>query len=653
MTSLRTMEFELPLIATFLLIMLCYFYFSKKRIILIENRTYEVMLITSLVCSIIDTVIHFICSIYTFEQVQTKFYVLLEILNKFVSTGLVLVFSMLCLYTILISKKKIREKPKNIIKIFAGLNILFFILTWFCNIELVNVGLGTNATGSLMSLAFGAVAFFLVLTLFFTIFNFKKDDRYHAIFMILGILVILYVCAVLFKAFIIYDIAMAFFCYIMYFTIENPDVKMIETVREARDQAERANRAKSDFLSSMSHEIRTPLNAIVGLSEDMQARGNCPDDMKDDLTDVVAASRTLLEIVGNIMDISKIESEKMEITNIPYKFKEEISSLARVVGSRIGDKPIEYKINIAEDIPYELIGDKGHIKEVINNLLSNSIKYTEKGFIELNARCINKGDKCLLIISVKDTGRGIKASDISKLFNKFERLDVEKNSTTEGTGLGLAITKKLVELMNGKINVESRYGVGSIFMVQIPQKISKMTKPLLEDELLNTVELDLKKKDLNYSDKRLLIVDDNPLNIKVAKRNILPLGFMSIDEVSNGQECLDKINQGYKYDLILMDIMMPVMSGETALAKLKEIPGFNTPVIALTADAIAGAEEKYRSQGFTDYVSKPFSKDIIKLKIDSIFVNQIKEEKKELDNRWNDAPAAVFGIDSIDDLYKM
>ena len=128
---------------------------------------------------------------------------------------------------------------------------------------------------------------------------------------------------------------------------------------------------------------------------------------------------------------------------------------------------------------------------------------------------------------------------------------------------------------------------------------------------------------------------------------------MSIDEASNGQECLDKIRQGYKYDLILMDIMMPVMSGETALAKLKEIPGFNTPVIALTADAIAGAEEKYRSQGFTDYVSKPFSKDIIKLKIDSIFVNQVKEEKKELDNRWNDAPAAVFGVDSIDDLYKM
>ncbi len=653
MDSLRTMEFELPLIATFLLIMLCYFYFSKKRIILIENRTYEVMLITSLVCSIIDTVIHFICSIYTFEQVQEKFYILLEILNKFVSTGLVLVFSMLCLYTILISKKKIREKPKNIIKLFAGLNILFFILTWFCNIELVNVGLGTNATGSLMSLAFGTVAFFLVLTLFFTIFNFKKDDRYHAIFMILGILVILYVCAVFFKAFIIYDIAMAFFCYIMYFTIENPDVKMIETVREARDQAERANRAKSDFLSSMSHEIRTPLNAIVGLSEDMQARGNCPDDMKDDLTDVVAASRTLLEIVGNIMDISKIESEKMEITNIPYKFKEEIESLARVTGSRIGDKPIEYKINIAEDIPYELIGDKGHIKEVINNLLSNSIKYTDKGFIELNARCINKGDKCLLIISVKDTGRGIKASDISKLFNKFERLEAEKNSTTEGTGLGLAITKKLVELMNGKINVESRYGVGSIFMVQIPQKISKMTKPLTEDELLNTVELDLKKKDLNYGDKRILIVDDNPLNIKVAKRNILPLGFMSIDEASNGQECLDKIRQGYKYDLILMDIMMPIMSGETALAELKKIPDFNTPVIALTADAIAGAEEKYRSQGFTDYVSKPFSKDIIKLKVDSIFVNQIKEEKKELENRWNDAPAAVFGIDSIDDLYKM
>lgn len=629
----------------FYIFFLCILYFSKTRIDNFENRIYKKLL----VANIIGIIIQIFCEFSSFYKLNF----LNCILSKFLLIYFIYWLTLFLNYVFEISNLKVKYLRIILNLIFFLSILLVFVFPYNAYID---TSLGIYYTDGIDTkyTYFISILYTTIISIV-TLLKKKIISKKKAIPIYL--LIVFFIISGLIQFYhpeltIIVQIE-TLICFIMYFTIENPDMKMIEQISEARDQAERANRAKSDFLSSMSHEIRTPLNAIVGLSEDMQARGNCPDDMKDDLTDVVAASRTLLEIVGNIMDISKIESEKMEITNIPYKFKEEIESLARVTGSRIGDKPIEYKINIAEDIPYELIGDKGHVKEVINNLLSNSIKYTDKGFIELNARCINKGDKCLLIISVKDTGRGIKASDISKLFNKFERLDAEKNSTTEGTGLGLAITKKLVELMNGKINVESRYGVGSIFMVQIPQKISKMTKPLTEDELLNTVELDLKKKDLNYGDKRILIVDDNPLNIKVAKRNILPLGFMSIDEASNGQECLDKIRQGYKYDLILMDIMMPIMSGETALAELKKIPDFNTPVIALTADAIAGAEEKYRSQGFTDYVSKPFSKDIIKLKVDSIFVNQIKEEKKELDNRWNDAPAAVFGIDSIDDLYKM
>ncbi len=647
-------EFEIPFVCLIFSFLIYFVYVIKERAKLEENSYFKNVLIFTILVNLFNFISHYGASIYLVDTVDHWYADLFAIINKIGSWFIIIITINIMSYIFYISFEKYRKNFAMNKLINRIIILLTGIILIFLDFNVIKEGELTSGEGPAVIFSFGLVFLNLIIAFIVSLCNIKKyDKRYNSIYIIIPLIFILGIFVMFHPEFNIYDFILCLMCYLMYFTIENPDMKMIEQIREARDQAERANRAKSDFLSSMSHEIRTPLNAIVGLSEDMQARGNCPDDMKDDLIDVVAASRTLLEIVGNIMDISKIESEKMEITNIPYKFKEEIESLARVTGSRIGDKPIEYKINIAEDIPYELIGDKGHIKEVINNLLSNSIKYTDKGFIELNARCINKGDKCLLIISVKDTGRGIKASDISKLFNKFERLEAEKNSTTEGTGLGLAITKKLVELMNGKINVESRYGVGSIFMVQIPQKISKLTKPLTEDELLNTVELDLKKKDLNYGDKRILIVDDNPLNIKVAKRNILPLGFMSIDEASNGQECLDKIRQGYKYDLILMDIMMPIMSGEIALAELKKIPDFNTPVIALTADAIAGAEEKYRSQGFTDYVSKPFTKDIIKLKVDSIFVNQIKEEKKELDNRWNDAPAAVFGIDSIDDLYKM
>ncbi len=408
---------------------------------------------------------------------------------------------------------------------------------------------------------------------------------------------------------------------IMYFTIENPDVKMLQQMTLAKDMAEKANRAKSDFLSSMSHEIRTPLNAIVGLSEDIASyKDQVPNEVALDITDILNASQTLLEIVGNILDINKIESEKMEIITKPYNLKEEIISLCKVTTTRIKDKPIEFKLDIAPDIPEELIGDKIHIKQVVNNLLSNAIKYTEQGNITLSVKCINEKDICKLIISVQDTGRGIKAENINKLFTKFERLDVEMNSTTEGTGLGLAITKSLVEMMGGKINVQSQFGKGSIFIVYLPQKISKHQSEKID---INALPIE-NQKDL--SGKKILIVDDNKLNIKVAIKALQDFNF-AIEECHDGLECLEKVKEK-EYDLILMDIMMPVMSGESALAKLKENPEFKTPVIALTADAVSGAREKYIKEGFVDYISKPFNKEQVKEKIEKIFTKKEEEINK-------------------------
>ena len=425
----------------------------------------------------------------------------------------------------------------------------------------------------------------------------------------------------------------AFITFLMYFTIENPDVKLLNQMELAKNEAERANRAKSDFLSSMSHEIRTPLNAIVGLSEDnLRYEDKLPPEIIENSKDIMNASETLLEIVGNILDINKIEADKMEIVETNYNFKEEITNMCKVTSTRIGEKNIKFILSFADDIPYELIGDRGKVKEIVNNLLTNAIKYTEEGTINLNIKCINdmRNQVSKLIITCKDTGKGIKKEYIDRLFTKFDRLDVERNTTTEGTGLGLAITKNLVEMMGGKINVQSEYGDGSVFVVTIPQKISIMSSN-------NKKEKPKETKEVDYKGKKVLIVDDNKLNIKVASKALKEFDFI-IDECYDGNESIDKVKNN-NYDLILMDIMMPGMNGEEALKELKKLKDFNTPVIALTADAVSGSKEKYERLGFRGYLSKPFSKDLLKQKLDEIFSEKepskltkpVKEINKEYD----------------------
>lgn len=388
--------------------------------------------------------------------------------------------------------------------------------------------------------------------------------------------------------------------FIMYFTIENPDVRMIEQLNIAKSQAERANQAKSDFLSNMSHEIRTPLNAIVGFSQALQEE-NLPPQAQDEVKDIVMASDTLLDIVNGILDISKIEANKLEIVSTEYSLQAVLDELVSLSKARLGEKPIEFRCVFDPSIPPYLYGDKVRVKQVVLNILTNAIKYTKQGFIEFKVSSIQKDGVCRLIISVEDSGIGIKPESINKLFTKFERLDIEKNNTIEGTGLGLAITKKLLELMGGQIVVQSVYGKGSKFTIALDQKIVTNPTTIVETKtVVATSKLDL-------TGKKILVVDDNMINLKVASRLLKDYNCL-FDTANSGFDCIDKISNGASYDLILMDDMMPKMSGVETFHKLKENENFHIPTVALTANAISGMKEKYLQEGFQDYLAKPIEK---------------------------------------------
>jgi len=595
----------LNIFAFIILIILMIIFFGKKRLHNIEDNTYGWLLIVSFFTIATGITLGFLLDADIVNQNM-----MIIIFNKLYLVGLITTLSMFVFYTYNISrfyKEEKRSRNMIIYSIFIACNIIVISLlplnTFMADTGVMTKGLAMDYT----SLLFGIIYTMLII---FCLIDFKhlKNKKYIPIILLIleGIAITIIQFYIPSANFII-NPSMVITCLIMYFTIENPDLKTIKDLNKTKKELEDSDSAKTKFLYNISHEIRTPLTNIIGFTDSLKEK-NIDGSAKSDVENIEASANNLLEVVNKILDLSKFDKNSIKLDPKTYDLKAMLDEIADFSKEVIGNKKVQFRTSFDTELPKALKGDYKVFRQIILNIIANSIERTDAGYIEFSATTINKGNSSRIIISVEDTGGTMSQNRLDKIFvSKSSKLS--KESMLEGVVADLPSTYKLVKLMNGEIMAQNVYERGLKITVAIDQEFVNIEKDKQDEKI--------EEKDI--SGKRILIVDDNTLNIKVAER-LLKKYNVEVVSVTSGKECLDLINNGAHYDMILMDDMMPGMSGVETFKELKKNTGFKTPTVMLTANAVDGMREKYvLEDGFDEYIAKPIAKVELDRVINKIF----------------------------------
>ena len=617
--------YKLQICCLIILIYIAIIFSKGKRTHSITEKIFILLLNCSFLNLVLDIIT--VYTVYSFKLIPDY---INRIFHMLFYSSIIGVFYLVFLYILTLVEKKQNIPCKTLL-----LCSPLILITIMCSQPLyyIETSKGNYSYGPAYTVLFISMSFYVMLQLFF-LFRFRNTingRKRELIVIALGLEISVSIYQGIFPYIFVSGFGVTFLCLVFFMITENPDLQLAERLEIEKQNAERANIAKSVFLANMSHEIRTPINSVLGMNE-MILRESNESQIREYAGKIKSSAYHLLGIINDILDLSKIEAGKLELYPTEYAFNTLLYDVYCLMENKATQKNLTLQFHVSEDIPDALFGDNVRIRQVLINLMSNAIKYTEKGSITLSVSCSKTDAEAVLHFKIQDTGIGIKEEDMKRLFQKFERLEEKRNRNIEGTGIGLALTQQLLTLMDSALIVESEYGVGSVFSFDIIQKIVSASTVGNFNQWLMTKHnpnTDTYQSTFFAPDIKILVVDDNKMN-RLVFSSLLKESGAQIYEAANGTECLNYIKNEH-FDIIFLDHMMPDMDGIETFSLMQEMTENlckDTPVIAFTANAMSGSYEIYKQSGFAGMLTKP----IIPEQLDKILTEHLSLKTKSHDD---------------------